>query len=93
MRIDLPCPEMYRGLALGCIRDNLFNFLDQPLSSLLRNLMTDAAYQVVKDTFVKLPFLGSALPELLIVVVKAGPVLAKLRETMLVHVLDPGENY
>ena len=35
-------------------------------------------YQVVEYAFVQLPLCGSALPELLIVVVETGPVLSEL---------------
>jgi len=45
-------------------------------------------FQVVEDTFVQLPFCRSALPELLVVVVQAGPVLSKFRQAVLVHVLN-----
>lgn len=45
-------------------------------------------YQVVKDTLVELPLGWAALPKLLVVVIKARPVFAELRETVLVDVLD-----
>jgi len=52
----------------------------------VRNDLLD--FQVVKDAFVKLPFRRSALPELLIVVVKTLPVFAKLSKAVLVYVFD-----
>lgn len=45
-------------------------------------------YQVVKDTLVELPFGLAALPQLVVVVVKALPVLAELLEAVLVDILD-----
>jgi len=44
-------------------------------------------FQVIENTFVELPFKWSALPELLIVVVEAGPVFAEFDEAVLVHVI------
>jgi hypothetical protein len=46
-------------------------------------------YQLIEDTFVELPFLLSALPELLIVVVEAGPVFTKFCKAVCVYVFDP----
>ena len=45
-------------------------------------------YQVVKDAFVEFPFGGPALPELLVVVLEAVPVLAEFDEAVLVYVFD-----
>lgn len=45
-------------------------------------------FQVVENTFVQLPFSWSALPELLIVVVEASPVLAEFLQTMLVDIFN-----
>lgn len=49
-------------------------------------------YQIVKYTFVKLPLGGSALPELLIVVVQACPVLSELLQTVLIYVFKSIDN-
>lgn len=46
-----------------------------------------ASNEVVKDTFVELPFGGSALPELLVVVIEACPVFAEFCEAVLVDVV------
>jgi hypothetical protein len=48
-------------------------------------------YQVIKDTFVELPFSWSALPQLLIVVIKASPVLSELFQAVFVHIRDTVE--
>lgn len=45
-------------------------------------------YQVLVDTLVELPLGRSALPQLVVVVVKALPVLAELFEAALVDILD-----
>lgn len=45
-------------------------------------------YQVLVDTLVELPLILAALPQLVVVVVKALPVLAELVEAVLVDVLD-----
>jgi hypothetical protein len=42
-----------------------------------------------ENTFVKLPFLGTALPELLVVVVETFPVGAEFVEAALVYIFDP----
>lgn len=47
-----------------------------------------AAYHVVKDTLVELPLGRAALPQLVVVVVEALPVLAELGEAVGVDVLD-----
>lgn len=46
------------------------------------------AYQVVVDTLVELPLGRTALPQLVVSVVKALPVLAELGETVGVDILD-----
>ena len=46
-------------------------------------------HQVVKDTLVQLPLGGATLPELMVPVVQALPVLAELGEAVGVDVLDP----
>jgi hypothetical protein len=51
------------------------------------------SYQIVENTFVKDPFLRSALPELLITVVEALPVLAELLQTVLVDVFNSVRGY
>lgn len=47
-----------------------------------------AAYNVVKDALVELPLGRAALPQLVVAVVEAFPVLAELGEAMCVDVLD-----
>lgn len=47
------------------------------------------AYHLAVDTFVELPLSGAALPQLVIPVVEALPVLAELRKTVGVDVLEP----
>lgn len=46
------------------------------------------AYQVIEYTLVELPLQRSALPELLVVVVEAGPVLAELSQAVLIYVVE-----
>jgi hypothetical protein len=46
-------------------------------------------YQLVEHTLVQPPLLGPAVPELLVVVLKALPVGAELVEAVVVDVLDP----
>lgn len=46
-------------------------------------------YQVVKNTLVQRPLKLPALPELLVVVVEAFPVLAELGQAVLVDVVQP----
>ena len=45
-------------------------------------------YKVVEYTLVQLPLCRSALPELLVVVVQALPMLTELLQTVLVNILD-----
>lgn len=94
----MACFEVYRSLASGGIGDDFFDFLISISVSISCNdcccLSSPATgqwfpYHVVKDTFVELPFCGSALPELLVIVVKAGPVFSEFCQAVLVHVLDP----
>lgn len=51
--------------------------------------MSDSTYQIVKYTLVQRPFPPPALPQLLIVVVEALPVLAELLKAGLVDILEP----
>jgi hypothetical protein len=53
-----------------------------------RKLQYGRTYQVFEDTLVKLPLCRSTLPELLVVIVKAGPMLPEFRKTVLVDVFD-----
>jgi hypothetical protein len=48
-------------------------------------------YKVVKDAFVQIELVGPALPQLLVVVVQAGPVFAELVQAVLVDVGDAAE--
>jgi hypothetical protein len=48
-----------------------------------------ATYQVIENTLVQLPLGLTALPQLLVVVLKTLPVLAELFQAVLVDVLDP----
>lgn len=50
-----------------------------------------SSYQIVENTLVELPFCWPALPELLVVVVQALPMLSELRQTMLIDILDSAE--
>lgn len=47
-------------------------------------------YQVVENALVQRPFEFPALPQLLVVVVEAFPVLAEFSQAVLVHVFQPG---
>lgn len=78
---------MDRCLASRRIWDSLLEFLNRVLAY-VKNSLKCALYQVIEDAFIKLPFLTTALPELLIVVIKASPVLAKFGETVLVDIFD-----
>jgi len=86
---------MYRCLALGSIGDHFLNFLqgvlvicryDAERKGTVRK--SESPYKVVKDTFVELPFCRSALPQLLVIVVQAGPVLAELGQAVLVDIFN-----
>ena len=46
------------------------------------------SYQVVEYALIQFPFLWSALPELLIIVVETSPVFPKFLETVLVYVFN-----
>lgn len=46
------------------------------------------AYKVIENTFVKLPFLCTALPELLVVVIETFPVGAEFVEAALVYIFN-----
>jgi hypothetical protein len=83
-------------LAFRCVRDDFFQFLR--FSSVYTPQRTSKegigegevrAYKVIENTFVKLPFLGTALPELLVVVVETFPVGAEFVEAALVYIFDP----
>lgn len=45
--------------------------------------------QFLKDTAVELPFRGSALPELLVVVLETAPVSPEFLEAGFIDILDP----
>ena len=45
-------------------------------------------YQAVKDTFVQLPLLYSAIIQMMVEVLQALPVLSELGEAVLVDILD-----
>lgn len=49
----------------------------------------DVTYQVVEHTLVQRPLEFPALPQLLVAVVQAFPVLAELGQAVLVDVLQP----
>jgi hypothetical protein len=51
--------------------------------------MTDT-YQLLENALVQPPLFRPAVPELLVVVLKALPVGSELRETVLVDVFDTG---
>lgn len=79
------------SLASRRIWNDLLKFLSGQLVQATCHLEC-SLYQVIKDTFVKLPFLWTALPELLIVVIKATPMLAELSEAVFVDILNSVEN-
>ena len=51
--------------------------------------MRYSTYQIFVDTLVELPFLPSALPELLVALLKTLPVLAEDVETRFVDIVEP----
>lgn len=50
-------------------------------------------YQVVEHALVQLPFVLAALPELVVVVVEALPVLAELVKAVLVDIVNPKRQF
>lgn len=54
--------------------------------------MKVVAYQVLVDAFVELPLGGPALPQLVVVVIQALPVAAKLLQAGLVDVVNPRDS-
>ncbi len=43
-------------------------------------------YQVIEDTFIELPLIRPALPELLVIIIEAGPVLSELLKAVFVNI-------
>jgi hypothetical protein len=80
---------MYRCFASRGVGNDFLEFL--LCISKCKDLKDGLTYQVVENTFIELPFRWSALPELLIVVVKASPVLAEFLQAVLINVFDPIE--
>jgi len=77
---------MYRCFTGWRIGDSLFKFLVEFRDRFEDREACCESHQVVKDTFVQLPLSWSALPELLVVVIQAGPVLAEFCKAVFVYV-------
>ena len=86
MWVYLACSKMDWRLASRRIWNDLLKFLPKLVQFTCHSKCS--FYQVIKDTFIKLPFLWTALPKLLIIVIKAGPMLAKLGEAVFVDIFD-----
>ena len=93
--IDLFLSKVYWCLIGGGIWNDLFEFLQSQIRIIFlgqHGILGSSgvwSYQVVKDTFVKLELVGPALPELLVVVIKAGPVFTEFGEAVCVDVFEP----
>jgi len=59
------------------------------ITSRIAKSLPSSTYQVVEHTLVQRPLKLPALPQLLVVVVEALPVLAELCQAVLVHVVQP----
>lgn len=89
MGINLFCSEVDGDLVLGRIGNRLLEFLGMRLAYARgRGIGSSKTHQVIVDALIEFPLSLSALPKLVVIVLKALPVLAKLFQAVLVDVID-----